>query len=35
VGAGILIWTRPEGTTVGVAPLAGGALVALRFGSRE
>jgi hypothetical protein len=34
--AGVLIWTRPAaGPTVGVAPLAGGALVAVRFGSRE
>lgn len=34
-GAGLLIWTRPaEGVArVGVTPLAGGALVALRFGS--
>ena len=32
--AGVLIWTRPaSGTSVGVAPLAGGALVAVRFGS--
>jgi hypothetical protein len=34
-GAGILVWTRPEGTAVGVSPVAGGAMVALRFGSRE
>lgn len=36
-GAGILIWTRPRGeeARVSIAPLAGGALVALRFGSRE
>jgi hypothetical protein len=32
--AGVLIWTRPgQGATVGVAPVAGGALVAVRFGS--
>jgi hypothetical protein len=34
-GAAVLIWTRPDdGSTVAVAPLAGGALVALRFRSR-
>jgi hypothetical protein len=32
--AGILIWTRPEAPAVSVAPLSGGALVAVRFGSR-
>jgi hypothetical protein len=35
-GAGVLIWTRPDGNaSVGVAPLAGGAMVGVRFGSRD
>jgi hypothetical protein len=35
-GAGVLYWTRPDGNaSVGVAPLAGGALVGVRFGPRE
>jgi hypothetical protein len=35
-GAGVLHWTRPEGTTsVGVTPLAGGAMVGVRFGPRD
>jgi hypothetical protein len=34
--AGVLIWTAPDGnTSVGVTPLARGALVGVRFGSRE
>ena len=32
--AAVLIWTRPEAPAVSVAPLSGGALVAVRFGSR-
>jgi hypothetical protein len=34
-GVGVLIWTRPDSAaTVGVTPLAGGALVAVRWRSR-
>jgi hypothetical protein len=34
-GAGVLIWTAPDGnSSVGVTPLARGALVGVRFGSR-
>jgi len=34
--AGVLIWTRPDGNaSVGVAPLAGGAMVGVRFGSHD
>jgi hypothetical protein len=34
--AGVLIWTRPDGNaSVGVTPLAGGAMVGVRFGSHD
>jgi hypothetical protein len=32
----VLIWTRPDGNaSVGVTPLAGGAMVGVRFGSHD